>query len=158
PDPPSNLMSGQQATVPDVSGQSEDQVIALLEGLGFTAQKGKDKASGVTKGLAVGTSPGAGSRVSQGAVVTYYLSNGTLTQTMPDVIGMSQSNAASAVAGQTSGAISYTYVMTADPLQYCKVSASSPAPGAKMSATQAVTLTVYSDTDGTETPPGLCAP
>jgi beta-lactam-binding protein with PASTA domain len=156
PAPPGNLMSGQQSTVPDVSGQSEAQVIALLEGLGFTPQAGGPTPSGITAGLAVSSSPGAGARVSQGTVVTYYLSDGSLTQTMPNVVGMSKSNASSAVAGQTSGAISYTYVATADPLQFCKVSASNPAAGTKMTSAQAVTLTVYSEEDGEE--PTVCAP
>ncbi|HEU4808906.1 MAG TPA: penicillin-binding transpeptidase domain-containing protein, partial [Homoserinimonas sp.] len=157
PAPPSNLLSGQLSTVPDVSGQSEAQAIALLEGLGFTPQKGAPRASNVTAGLAVGTSPGAGAKISQGSVVTYYLSDGTLTKTMPDVIGDKRDAAAAEVATQTSGAVTYTYVETEDPTLLCTVSASSPAAGASMSATQAVKLTVYSDKDGEAPPDGLCA-
>lgn len=157
PAPPSKLMSGQLTTVPDVSGQSEEQVRSLLEGLGFTPQKGDTKPSSLKAGLVISSSPGAGARISQGSVVTYYLSDGSLTQTMPDVVGMSMDDAAAAVAGQTSGAISYVYVKSEDVAQFCKVSASNPKAGAGMSATTPVTLTVYSNENETAPPPGLCS-
>src|SRR5690554_1446207 len=156
PDPPSKLMSGQLSTVPDVSGQSESQVRALLEGLGFTPQKGSTKASSLKAGLVISSSPGAGAKISQGSVVTYYLSDGTLTQTMPDVVGMPVSGAEAAVAGQTSGAISHVYVKTEDPDKLCTVSASNPKAGASMTKKTAVTLTVYSTEDGQAPPPGQC--
>ncbi|MEX1078482.1 MAG: transglycosylase domain-containing protein [Homoserinimonas sp.] len=156
PAPPSRLLSGQLSTVPDVSGQSEDQVRSLLQGLGFTPQKGADRESSMTAGRAVGTSPGAGAKISQGSVVTYYLSDGSLTQTMPDVLGMTAEDAAAAVAAQTSGAISYAYVKTEDVTLYCTVSASNPGPGKGMTATTPVALTVYSNEDGAAPPAGLC--
>ena len=154
--PPSELLSGQLSTVPDVSGQSEAQVIALLEGLGFRAQNGGAGPSSLAAGKVASTNPGAGARISQGSVVTYYLSDGSLTQTMSDVIGQKQGDAEVAVTSQTSGAISFTYVKTVDPLQLCRVSASNPAAGTAMPSTQPVTLTVYSDKDGQAPPPGLC--
>lgn len=157
PAPPAELLSGQLSTVPDVSGQSEGQVIALLEGLGFTPLNGGAQASSLAAGRVTGTSPGAGARISQGSVVSYYLSDGSLTQTMPDVVGQKQSDAEAAVTAQTSGAISFSYVKAEDPLQLCMVAASNPAAGTAMTATQPVTLTVYSNKEG-EAPPGeLCA-
>jgi membrane peptidoglycan carboxypeptidase len=157
PDPPSNLLSGQLSTVPDVSGQSEGQVRSLLEGLGFTPQKGETKPSSVAAGLVINTNPGAGAKISQGSVVTYFLSDGSLTQTMPDVVGMKVGDAEAAVAGQTSGAISHVYVKSEDSDQFCKVSASNPAAGTGMSPSTAVTLTVYSNENETAPPPGSCS-
>ena len=152
PDPPSSVLSGQLSAVPDLTGQSESQAISLLEGLGFTAMKGDSTPSNLAADRVVTTSPGAGSRISQGSVVTYHLSDGSLTATMPNVVGMTVDDAESAVAGQTSGAVSYTYVKSEDPAQFCKVSGSSPAAGTAMSPTTAVTLTVHSAADGTAGP------
>ncbi|MHA6696118.1 transglycosylase domain-containing protein [Homoserinimonas sp. A520] len=156
PAPPSELLSGQLSTVPDVTGQSEAQVIALLEGLGFTPQNGGTGPSSIAAGRVASSSPGAGARISQGSVVTYYLSDGSLTQTMPDVVGQKQADAEATVASQTSGAISFAYVKTEDPLQLCRVASSNPAAGTAMTGTQPVTLTVYSDKEGDEPAPGLC--
>lgn len=156
PSPPSELLTGQLATVPDVSGQSEAQAIAVLEGLGFTPQNGGAAASSLAAGKVTSSSPGAGARISQGSIVTYYLSDGSLTQTMPNVVGEKQADAEAAVSAQTSGAISFVYVKTEDPLQVCRVSASNPGAGTAMTASQPVTLTVYSDKDGEAPAPGLC--
>jgi membrane peptidoglycan carboxypeptidase len=156
PPPPPSLLSGQLSAVPDVFGQSEAQAIALLQGLGFTPQKGEARPSNLGADRVVGTSPGSGARISQGSVVSYHLSDGSLTATMPNVVGMKVGDAAAAVAGQTNGTISYTFVKTADPAQLCRVSASDPAAGAGMAPSAAVTLTVYSVEDGKEPPGGQC--
>lgn len=155
--PPSKLLTGQLSTVPDVTGQSEAQAIALLESLGFTAQKGSARASSLPKGVVAGTNPGAGAKISQGSVVTYFISDGTLTQKMPDVIGKKEDAARAEVSAATSGAISVSYVKTEDPSQLCVVSASNPPPGTAMTATTPVTLTVYSDEDGDPPTHGPCA-
>jgi membrane peptidoglycan carboxypeptidase len=155
--PPRELLSGQLSTVPDVYGQSEAQAIAVLEGLGFTPQNGGTAASSLAAGKVASSSPGAGARISQGSIVTYYLSDGTLNRTMPNVVGEKQADAEAAVTAQTSGAISFAYVKTEDPLQLCRVSASNPAAGTAMTASQPVTLTVYSNEDGAPPPPGLCS-
>ncbi len=156
--PSSNVLKGQLAQVPELTGQTEAQAISLLEGLGFTPQKGKTRAGSLKAGLVLTTSPGAGSKVSQGTVVTYHLSDGKLTESMPDVIGQQRDAAAATVATVTSGTVSYIYVKTEDPMiPLCTVSASNPAPGQAMTATAKVTLTIYSDEDGVEpTIPGSC--
>src|SRR5690606_8630944 len=59
PAPPGSLLRGQQATVPDVHGQSEEQAIALLEGLGFVPQNGGTTPSGLAAGRVVHSKPGA---------------------------------------------------------------------------------------------------
>jgi membrane peptidoglycan carboxypeptidase len=155
PAPPQSLMSGQVSAVPDVNGQSEAQAVALLEGLGFTPQKGDPVASNLATDRVVATSPAAGAKISQGSVVTYHLSDGSLTATMPNVVGMPARDAADAVAAQTSGAISYAWVKTEDPAQVCRVSSSNPTAGTGMAPTAPVTLTLYS-VDGTKPPGGLC--
>ena len=146
--PSAKVLSGQLAQVPDLTGQTEEQAISLLEGLGFTPQKGKTRPGSLRAGLVLATSPGAGSKVSQGTVVTYHLSDGKLTETMPDVIGQQRSEATTAVSAVTSGSIGYTYVKTENPGQLCTVASSNPGPGDAMTATTNVTLTIYSHEDG----------
>jgi beta-lactam-binding protein with PASTA domain len=88
--------------------------------------------------------------------VTYYLSDGSLTARMPAVVGMEGDDAAIEVGKATSGSISYAYVKTEDPAQLCRVASSDPAAGQAMAPTAPVTLTVYSDKDGSAPPPGSC--
>ena len=144
PAPPPRLLSGQLTTVPNTTGQTVEQAAALLSSLGFRPQDGGAQPSGVAAGMVIYTNPAGGSRVAQGSVVTYYSSDGSLTATMPDVIGDKREKAKAKVSAVTKGAITYAYVANADPDLLCKVSASNPAPDDAMADTAAVTLTVYS--------------
>ena len=82
------------ATVPDVSGMSEDDAKTAIEDLGLTFVKGDDVSSDtVDEGLAVSSDPGAGTSAVLGADVTVSFSSGSATVKVPDVTGMTQSEA-----------------------------------------------------------------
>ena len=82
------------ATVPDVSGMSEDDARTAIEDLGLTFVKGDDVSSDtVDEGLAVSSDPGAGTSAVLGADVTVSFSSGSATVKVPDVTGMTQSEA-----------------------------------------------------------------
>ena len=82
------------ATVPDVSGMSEDDARTAIEDLGLTFVKGDDVSSDtVDEGLAVSSDPGAGTSALLGAEITVKFSSGSATVKVPDVTGMTQSEA-----------------------------------------------------------------
>ena len=82
------------ATVPDVSGMSEADAKTAIEDLGLTFVKGDDVSSDtVDEGLAVSSDPGAGTSAVLGADVTVSFSSGSATVQVPDVTGMTQSEA-----------------------------------------------------------------
>lgn len=157
-DPPASMMSGNAVSIPSVAGQSVESVKALLESLGFIVTVASPIASGQIAGTVAGTNPEPGSRVGKGYDVVIYPSDGSLYIQMPNLIGNDASTTTATLvsAGFSAGNISYSWVSTADPLLYCKVKSTSPAPGAGASTTTSPTITVYSDSAGT--PPAGCSP
>ena len=82
------------ATVPDVSGMSEDDAKSAIEGVGLAFKKGDDVASDtIDEGLAVSSDPGAGTSALLGTEITVSFSSGSATVEVPDVTGMAQSDA-----------------------------------------------------------------
>jgi len=110
-----NLSNGPEPTpsptvtavaVPTVSGMSESDAQAAIEGLGLVYEKGDDVNSDtVDAGLAVSTDPGEGTSVVLGSTVTVHFSSGSAMVAVPDVSGKSQADARTAItdAGLTVG-------------------------------------------------------
>ena len=88
------------APVPDVAGMSESDARSAIEGSGLKFVKGDDVASDtVESGKAVSSDPGAGASVLLGGEVTVHFSSGSAMVEVPDVTGMSQSEARSSIEG-----------------------------------------------------------
>lgn len=156
--PPSNLLYGQRITVPNVTGQTAAQVSALLGGLGFVPVNGGEVTSNAAMaGKVMSTSPGAGARISQGSVVTFYIGDGTLTKSMLNVTGVLRDQAKDdlTAAGYT-GAISFSYEETTDPLKECTVKSSTPAPGTAVTPATPITLVIHKMTGDPDPGPGSC--
>lgn len=83
-DPPSSLLAGQGAVVPNVVGQTQEQAKNLIESLGFAYAYGGEVDSKLATGLVASMDPGAGNTVPKGSTVTVYSSNGAGVE-MPDV-------------------------------------------------------------------------
>ncbi|MBW3068019.1 MULTISPECIES: Stk1 family PASTA domain-containing Ser/Thr kinase [unclassified Actinomyces] len=84
--------------VPNVSGMSESDAQAAIEGLGLVYEKGEDVNSDtVDAGLAVSTDPGDGTSVLLGSTVTVHFSSGSAMVDVPDVTGKSQADARTAI-------------------------------------------------------------
>lgn len=159
PQPPANLLSGNAIAIPDVVGQSPEQVKALLESLGFGYVDGGPIPSDAPIGTVAGTSPPAGTKVSKGYEITVYTSDGSLYVEMPnDLVGKNAGNAKNQLVslGFNPGNINFDWVVVMNPGEYCKVTATNPPPGAGTSKQAAVTLTVGTDVAG-DPPPG-CSP
>ncbi|TQL48750.1 membrane peptidoglycan carboxypeptidase [Homoserinimonas aerilata] len=148
-DPPAQLLSGQGAIVPDVTGQSPEQAKSVIEGLGFEFSIAGEVSSRYPKGAVGGTDPGPGSTLPRGSTISVYTSLGNVV-TMPDVTnkGYDFEEAKRQLGG------SYTNVkkadeMTTDPSKVGTVISSNPAPGSDVAPENEVTLGVgkLADTD-----------
>jgi eukaryotic-like serine/threonine-protein kinase len=73
--------------LPGVRGQPAEQASAALARLGFQVVVSRSK-SDVPAGQAIGTSPGAGTRVERGGTVTLIVSDGPDLATVPDPTGL----------------------------------------------------------------------
>ena len=88
------------APVPNVAGMSESDARSAIEGAGLKFVKGDDVASDtVDAGKAVSSDPGAGASVLLGGEVTVHFSSGSAMVEVPDVTGLSQSEARSSIEG-----------------------------------------------------------
>ncbi|MDT7711042.1 MAG: eukaryotic-like serine/threonine-protein kinase [Pseudonocardiales bacterium] len=92
--------------VPDVTGQDQNTATQTLQNAGFKVTTAQVNGTGAA-GSVVGTNPAAGTQAKKGSTVTLQLSNGTQTGTVPNVQGMSQSDALKALS-----AAGYTNVDT----------------------------------------------
>ena len=78
----------EQVEVPDLTGKNANDARAELQRLGLKYEAGAAEYSDTVKENRVARqSPDAGEKVDKGTVVTYYLSAGVETITVPDVVG-----------------------------------------------------------------------
>lgn len=73
--------------VPDVAGKSQQEATALLKQSGFSLTVREESSDSVSKGSAIRTDPVAGSTVTQGSMVTLYISTGQEMVTTPRLTG-----------------------------------------------------------------------
>ena len=86
--------------VPSVVGYTEEDATSTLKTSGFEVKTGSNVYSdSVQKGLVAYTNPKSGAKVVPGATITLYISKGAekKTTTVPDVIGMTKSQAKEAL-------------------------------------------------------------
>ncbi len=81
-----------------VAGETEDSARQILEDAGYTVKVGSSVYSDtVEKDLVAYTDPKGGAKVSPGAVITLHISKGTEMVKVPDLIGMTKSQAKTAL-------------------------------------------------------------
>lgn len=85
-----------QIEVPDLSGMTSDQAKQALTKAGLTAKAGTSQHSDtVDKDKVMSQDPAAGTKVDKNSTVTYIISLGADSATVPSVIGMTESDAKS---------------------------------------------------------------
>jgi membrane peptidoglycan carboxypeptidase len=141
------MLAGESAKVPDVTGQTPAQAQALLESFNFIYADGGPVASSLPSGRVASTDPAAGTKTAVGTTVTIHTSDGSLATTMPDVVGHSRKEAIDLTksAGFADGNI-HTEWVAGDPQDACKVMSTNPAPNAVAAKSDQVTLTVNTGT------------
>lgn len=80
-DAPSRVVHGERLRVPSIGGQTVEDARRTLEQAGFDVRMGHGVDSGWPEGLAVATSPAAGSAAQRGQTVTIYTSGGRAAET-----------------------------------------------------------------------------
>jgi len=96
-EPSTALLVGKTAIVPNVVGQSESSARSEIANTSFyTSSTVQTVASDLPKGQVAKQVPGGGSRASEGAAVTLYISDGSQSS-VPDVIGSSADSAISSL-------------------------------------------------------------
>ncbi len=81
--PSSSMSSGDQVTVPNVTGQRQTAAISLLQSAGFHVSVGQAQDSTMYKGLVAFTNPTAGSTAARGSTIIIYPSTGRPPSTNP---------------------------------------------------------------------------
>jgi beta-lactam-binding protein with PASTA domain len=80
-------------TIPTLKGAPQADAQNELTKLGFTVKVVEDFSDDVGKGLTIGTDPPAGAKAPKGAEITLHVSKGQDLVAVPDVVGMSYSDA-----------------------------------------------------------------
>ena len=146
PHPPSSASSslGNQVTVPDVTGQTGTRAVSLLQGADLTATTTTTSNCGTAdNGKVLSQNPAAGAAVRKGTSVTLSVCSPPAPVTVPNVVGLTQQSATTALqnAGLTATTTTTSNCGTAD---NGKVLSQNPAAGAAVRKGTSVTLSVCS--------------
>jgi beta-lactam-binding protein with PASTA domain/predicted Ser/Thr protein kinase len=138
-------------TVPAVDGLDQQHATAALAKAGLVVERTtKQSDAAVPAGEAIRTSPAAGASVAKGSGVTLVLSSGPQQVTVPDVVGLSQADAGTALKDQ--GLQVATTQKPSAGAQPGDVLSQSPAAGAKVDPGATVTLVIA------QAPPQVAVP
>ena len=128
--------------VPDVSGQSQDAAAAALEQAGLMSKAYEVYSDTVPQGSVIAQSPSAGASVLAGSEVAIAVSlgKGVGAVTVPSVVGMSESEAVSAM--QSAGLKATVYRQYSDTVAAKVVAAQLPSGGTTTAAGAEVAIAV----------------
>ena len=134
-----------QIEVPAVANMTESQAIQKLYSLKLVPKSVREPSETISKDMAIGTSPTAGSMVAQDAEVVLKVSSGPSSVTIPaDIIGRTEANATDALRelGITGTITSVRTHSATVPMG--QVINTSPAPGGAIATTSKVELQISS--------------
>lgn len=148
---PSGVIPG-DAKVPNVTGLLFDDAVERLAEVGFKAARGDSRYQGGSpKETVLDQDPRAGTREVEGSVVTLAVSAGQQIVAVPEIIGMSQADAQTALeaAGFELGRVSER----PDAAPRGQVVSSQPVPGAKVPIPSSVSLVISAGPSITQVSP-----
>ena len=108
----SSGLIGDEITVPDVSGMSEDEAQSALEKEGFKKISSEfEYSDSVAEGDVIGTTPAANSKATKDTEIVMKVSKGAEKKTVPNVVGQQDEDAQNAIksAGLNVGTVTYDY-------------------------------------------------
>jgi len=91
--------NAKEVDVPDVTGKTSDSAMSALEAKNLTVSREFEFSNDVPAGQVVRQDPKAGTTVKEGTKVTIYVSQGSESVKVPNVKGMSESDAKNALSG-----------------------------------------------------------
>jgi serine/threonine-protein kinase len=138
------------AEVPDVAGRTPEEAANVLGRAGFETTFAEEPSDTVEEGKVVRTDPAAGSDLSKGETVTVYVSSGSSTAHVPNVVGMTEADATAAL--QEAGfRVSKVVQTVGNPANDGVVIAQSPDGGGSAESGSTVTITVGQSVTGSST-------
>jgi len=132
--------SNSSVTIPTVKGEPVSTAKTSLTALGFKVVTATVTSSEALKGLAVGTNPAEGQSVAKDSTVTLQVGAGPKTVTVPNVVGLSQQAATSAL--QKTGLVPAVVFSPSATIASDDVISQSPAANTVLAPQQSVTITV----------------
>lgn len=138
----SSKLIGEQIVVPDVAGMDEAQAQKKLEDEGLKVGTSEAVFSDqYAEGEVIGTTPAAGSKVTEETEIIMKVSKGTERKAVPDVLGKNDADAQAAIqsAGLSVGTVTYEYD---NDVAEGKVVSQSPSGGKKVDAGTSINLVV----------------
>jgi eukaryotic-like serine/threonine-protein kinase len=142
--------SGGQVTVPSVAGQSEAVASATLRHAGLVPVPALTASSTVPNDVVIGETPSAGSLVEKGARVTIAVSTGPGSSPLPDVTGLTASQATAKL--EEAGFKPSTEKQSSSTVASGRVISTDPSAGTEAQAGSAVTVLVSSGPAQTTVP------
>ncbi len=141
--------------VPDVAGLDQVEATQQLVALGFRVTKATEPSSSVEVGRVIRTQPGAGTPAAKDSTITLVVSSGPKQTAVPNVVGMSQSEAVNSLSS-AGFRVNVSQVVTT-PANVGKVITQSPDAGTQANDGSTVTITVgaaaATTTTSSSTPP-----
>ena len=132
---------GEQVTVPDLENMTANKARAALQKLGLKDASGTAEYSdSIDKNHVARQEPAAGSKVSKGATITYYLSAGKEGKDVPDVKGKSEGDAMAIL--QNAGFKVTTQYESSSTVDQGKVISQTPEAGSSQKEGDTINLTV----------------
>ncbi|MEN3273021.1 MAG: eukaryotic-like serine/threonine-protein kinase [Actinomycetota bacterium] len=140
-----------QAEIPDVSGDDPAAAANELGRAGFETTAAEEPSETVEEGKVTRTDPAAGTSADKGSTVTYYVSTGRSTATVPDVRGMTEDDAIAALHSAGFQNIETVTQVVANPANDGIVVAQSPTGGTKAKLSDRITINVGKSATGSST-------
>jgi len=135
-----NYLNVPEVQVPDVTGKTYDAASAIMTGAGLRTQKVLGVNPSVPKGLVISQDPVAGVLVKQDRTVTLTVSQGPEMVQVPDLTGMTATDANSAL--EQAGLQMVTVNQTSATVPQGQVMGQTPSPGSSVAKGDHVTVDV----------------
>ena len=136
--------------VPDVAGRTPEEAANVLGRAGFETSFAEEPSDTVEEGRVTRTDPPAGSDLAKGETVTVYVSTGSASVAVPDVVGMAEEEAVAALQ-QAGFRVVRVSQAVASPANDGRVIDQSPEPGTEVERGATVTITVGQAVGGSTT-------
>lgn len=137
-----NTKTSRSVAVPNVTGQQEDQAIALLQQRGFQVERQDEASPTVPKGTVIATNPAAGSQIREGATIMLIVSSGKEIVEVPDLAGKTTEEVTT-ILGELGLQLDTTVKQeSSDTVEAGQVIEQSPGAGSQVSKGSRVSITI----------------
>lgn len=148
-----NYLNVPEVQVPDVTGKTYDAASAVMQGVGLATQRETGFNPSVPKDLVISQDPVAGALVKSGRTVTLTVSQGPELVSVPDLTGMTSSNAGTVLV--QAGLIMDTVYQASATVPQGQVMGQTPSAGSSVAKGDHVTVDVSQSAQASVAVPNL---